>query len=85
MREARRASQEEVGRKESAPPGVLAADDGRARGVLLRSGHEWRSSAPSPWWTLPASGAATALLATLIGLTACARARAVRPIESLRG
>ncbi|MEQ1893541.1 MAG: FtsX-like permease family protein, partial [Planctomycetota bacterium] len=38
-----------------------------------------------PWWTIPSSGAATALLAALFGLTACARALTVRPIESLRG
>lgn len=38
-----------------------------------------------PWWTIPAAGLATGTLAALFGLLACARALAVRPIESLRG
>jgi putative ABC transport system permease protein len=38
-----------------------------------------------PWWTAPLAGLAAALLSALCGLAACARALAVRPIESLRG
>jgi putative ABC transport system permease protein len=38
-----------------------------------------------PWWTAPLAGLAAASLSALCGLAACARALAVRPIESLRG
>jgi len=38
-----------------------------------------------PLWTAPAAGLATGILAALCGLAGCARALAVRPIESLRG
>jgi putative ABC transport system permease protein len=38
-----------------------------------------------PWWTAPLAGLAAALLSALCGLAACARALAVRPIQSLRG
>jgi putative ABC transport system permease protein len=38
-----------------------------------------------PWWTVPATGLASAALAALAGLAGSARALAARPIESLRG
>lgn len=37
-----------------------------------------------PWWSIPVAALATALLAAVCGLLACARALATRPIESLR-
>jgi putative ABC transport system permease protein len=38
-----------------------------------------------PWWSVPVAGLLVATLAALCGLAACARALAVRPIETLRG
>ncbi|MFN0008633.1 MAG: ABC transporter permease [Planctomycetota bacterium] len=37
------------------------------------------------WWTAPVAGLAGSILAAACGLAGCARALAIRPIESLRG
>lgn len=38
-----------------------------------------------PWWSVPLSALAAAILAALAGLAACARALAARPLDSLKG
>jgi len=38
-----------------------------------------------PWWTAPLAGLVGSVLAAACGLAGCARALAIRPIESLRG